>query len=125
MPARTAKAEGWDYLLELHGSRIGYDNGYWVTIRVVRVDADEQRPHGLQYSLTLHDGNGERVLGYDNSHVVDAASGPARRSKRPAMSDHVDRRGRRSLPYAFTTPFKLLEDFFAEVNAILKENEAP
>jgi uncharacterized protein DUF6516 len=125
MSARTAKAEGWDYLLELHGFRIGYDNGYWVAIRVVRVEPDEQRPHGLQYSLTLHDENGERVLGYDNSHVVDAASGPARRSKRSTRSDHVDRRGRRSLPYAFTTPFKLLEDFFAEVNEILKENETP
>jgi hypothetical protein len=125
MPGRNAKVEGWDYLLELHGSRIGYDNGYWVAIRVVRVEPDEQRPHGLQYSLTLHDGNGERVLGYDNSHVVDAASGPARRSRRPVRSEHVDRRGKRSLPYEFTTPFKLVEDFFAEVEAILKEAEAP
>lgn len=125
MPSRNARAEGWDYLLQLHGSRIGYDNGCWVAIRVVRVEPDEQRPHGLQYSLTLHDENGERILGYDNSHIVDAASGPARKSKRHPTSDHIDRRGRRSLPYSFTTPFKLVEDFFAEVNAILKEDEAP
>src|SRR5262245_27672356 len=117
MPGRTAKVEGWDYLLELHGSRIGYDNGYWVAIRVARVEPDEQRPHGLHYSLTLHDETGERILGYDNSHIVDAGSGPARRSRRPAGSDHIDRRGRRSLPYTFTTPFKLVEDFFNAVEA--------
>jgi hypothetical protein len=28
------------------------------------------------------------------------------------------------VPYEFTTPFKLLEDFFAEVNATLNEEEA-
>jgi hypothetical protein len=124
MPSRNAKAEGWDYLLELNGSRIGYDNGYWVAIRVVSVEPDERRPHGLQYALTLHDERGERVLGYDNSHVVDAASGPSRRARRPTKSDHIDRRGRRSVPYEFTTPFKLVEDFFAEVNATLNEEEA-
>lgn len=121
MRRRDSRAEGWDYILDLHRQKIGYDNGYWVTIRAISVEADEGRPHGLQYSLTLHDENDDRVLGYDNSHGVDVATGPARKSKRVMPYDHIDRRGKRSVPYKFTTPFKLVEDFFADVERILKE----
>src|SRR5882724_10941163 len=116
--------EGLGYLLDLNRSRIGYENGYWVAIRAVRVEADELRPHGLQYSLTLHNQDGDRILGYDNSHRVDTATGPARRSKRPTALDHIDRKRRRSVPYRFTTPFKLLEDFFAAVDDILRKERA-
>ena len=115
------QAEGWDYLLDLHLYKIGYDNGYWVTIRAFKVEPDEARPHGLQYALSLHDENDDRILGYDNAHPVEVGTGPARKSKRPKAYDHIDRRGARSRPYEFTTPFKLLEDFFAEVDAILKK----
>jgi|SRR5581483_4475171 hypothetical protein len=125
MSARRTEAEGWDYILDLHGQTIGYDNGYWVAIRASRVEPDAGRPHGLQYSLTLHDESGERILGYDNSHAIDVATGPAKRSKRPPAFDHVNRRGGRPVPYTFTTPFKLVQDFFAEVEAILKEEGVP
>jgi hypothetical protein len=124
MGERDPKGEGWDYLLDLHLFRIGYDNGYWATIRVFQVARDEGRPHGLQYSLTLHDEGGDRILGYDNSHAVDVATGPGKRSRRPKAFDHIDRRGRRSSAYAFTTPFKLLEDFLAEVERIIEEERA-
>jgi hypothetical protein len=33
----------------------------------------------------------------------------------------INRRGRKPVPYVFTTPHKLLEDFFAEVDKILKK----
>lgn len=125
MVERDSSAEGWDYILDLHRQRIGYDNGYWVTIRVTKVPPDEGRPHGLRYALTLHDENDDRILGYDNSHPVDTSTGPARRSKRPKTFDHIDRRGKRSVPYAFTTPFKLVEDFFTEVERILREEAKP
>ncbi len=82
---------------------------------------DEGRPHGLQYSLTLHDENDDRILGYDNSHPIEVATGPVSKARRPKTFDHIDRRGRRSVPYGFTTPFKLVEDFFAEVEKTLKE----
>jgi hypothetical protein len=122
MVGRDSKAEeGWDYILDLHRQKIGYDNGYWVTIRAVRIEPDDGRPHGLQYSLTLHDENDDRILGYDNSHGVDVATGPAKRLKRPNPFDHIDRRGKRSVPYKFTTPFKLVADFFTEVEKILRE----
>jgi hypothetical protein len=124
MGERHAELEGLSYFLELNLSRIGYDNGYWVAIRAGRVEPDEGRPHGLQYSLTLHDQNGDRILGYDNSHRVDVATGPARRARRPPTLDHIDRRGGRSVPYAFTTPLRLLEDFFAAVDDILRKEGA-
>ncbi len=120
----SSQAEGWDYVLDLHRQKIGYDNGYWVTIRAIKVEPDEGRPHGLQYSLTLHDGNDDRILGYDNSHGADVASGPGKRSKRPRPYDHIDRRGKRSVPCEFTTPFKLVEDFFADVEQILRKEGA-
>ena len=113
--------EGWNYILDLHRKKIGYDNGYWVTMRVTKVAASEGRPHGVKYALTLHDENDDRVLGYDNSHAVDVATGPARKSARPKRFDHIDRRGKPSVPYNFTTPYKLVEDFFAHVDRVLKE----
>ena len=114
-------AQDRQYLLELHTSKIGYDNGYWVSIRAFEIAPDAGRPHGLQYSLTLHDENGERLLGFDNSHAVGTATGPARKSRRPRAFDHIDQRGRRSVPYRFTTPLQLLEDFFAAVDEILNK----
>ena len=121
MAERDSTAEGWDYILDLNRQKIGYDNGYWVTIRVTRVTPDEGRPHGPQYAFTLHDENDDRILGYDNSHAVEEATGPAKKSKRPNAFDHVDRRGKRSVAYEFTTPFQLVADFFAEVEKILRE----
>jgi|SRR5947207_11000809 len=114
MSSRDSAAEGWDYILDLHRQKIGYENGYWVTIRVTRVTPDEGRPHGLQYAFTLHDENDDRILGYDNSHFVDVAAGPAKKSKRPKALDHIDRRGKRSVAYEFTTPFQLVRGLFAE-----------
>lgn len=115
--------QGGDYFLDLHLSKIGYDKGYWATVRVFKVEPDEGRPHGWQYSLSLHDENDDRVFGYDNSHAIDVATGPARRSKRPTTFDHIDRRGKKSVPYAFTTPYQLVADFFDEVNRTIDQKE--
>jgi hypothetical protein len=121
MSWRDSEREGWDYFLDLDRQSIAYDNGYWTTFRVSTVRPSEGRPHGIQYSLSLHDGNGDRLVGYNNAHAVDVATGPARKSKRPKPFDHINRRGKKPVPYAFTTPFKLLEDFFTEVDEILRE----
>src|SRR5262245_23109695 len=107
MTERDSKPEGWDYLLDLDRQWIGYEKGYWATFRVSVVAADEGRPHGLQYSLSLHDPNDDRLLGYNNAHPIDVATGPARKSKRPKEHDHINRRGRRVVPYKFATPAKL------------------
>jgi uncharacterized protein DUF6516 len=112
---------GEEYFLSLNRQWIRYEKDFWVTIRVRLVEVSPERPHGFEYSLSLHDANDDRVLGFKNAHRVDVATGPARKSKRPVALDHINRRGRRPVPYAFTTPYKLLEDFFAEVDKILKK----
>ena len=73
MSPHDSQTAGWDYILDLHRRKISYDNGYWVTMRVTRVVASEGRPHGIKYSLTLHDRNDDRILGYDNSRGIDVA----------------------------------------------------
>src|SRR5262245_6999506 len=112
---------GNEYFLSLNRQWIGYEKGFWVTFRVRVVEVSPERPHGFEYSLSLHDASDDRVLGFNNAHAVDVASGPARKSKRPVAFDHINRRGRRPVPYLFTTPYKLLADFFAEVDKILKK----
>jgi hypothetical protein len=51
---------GVDALLELDGQVFVVDPGgaYWVKFVVHRVDPSPERPHGLNYSLTLHDSAG-------------------------------------------------------------------
>jgi len=117
----SKRDEGRDYFLNLNRQWIGYENGYWATFRVTAVEVSEERPHGFQYSLSLHDENDDRVLGYNNAHAVDVATGPARKSKRPKAYDHINRRGRRTVPYVFTSPYNLVADFLADVDEILKK----
>lgn len=120
---RDSTKDGIEYLLDLHLQKIGYDNGYWVTMRVFRIEPDTGRPHGLQYALTLHDHNDDRVLGFDNSHAISVGSGPAKRSRRPKQWDHIDRRDQKSVPYRFVSPYQLVEDFFKAVDEILNESQ--
>ena len=120
---RASKWDEFEYLLDLHLFTVGFDNGFWITMRVLKVEPDDIRPHGLQYSLTLHDSKDDRILGYDNAHVVDVATGPAKKSKRPLAADHVHRRGKKTVPYRFTSPLQLLQDFWRDVYRILDENE--
>ena len=44
--------------------------GYWVKIEAWVVPASKDIPHGIRYSLTLHEPYGKRILGYDNAHAV-------------------------------------------------------
>lgn len=55
--------EGLDALLGLDGETFFVDaNGHYrVKFVVKRVKADERKPHGLNYSLTLHDKSGSAL----------------------------------------------------------------
>lgn len=44
-----------DTLLELHGSILDQDGGYWIKIEAYRVTGSAEIPHGIRYSLTLHE----------------------------------------------------------------------
>ena len=61
---------GLSTLLDLHQQVIDQEDGYWVKIEAWQVQASEAIPHGIRYSLTLHNPRGDRILGYDNAHSV-------------------------------------------------------
>jgi hypothetical protein len=59
----------FDTLLNLDG-QVFYmgDKGHRVQFAVVAVPPSLQRPHGLAYTLTVHNPRGERIAGFDNAH---------------------------------------------------------
>jgi len=59
---------GLEFLLEMDGEVFPMDNGYWTKIEARIVVPNDKVPHGIRYSLTLHDRNNARILGYDNAH---------------------------------------------------------
>lgn len=109
-----------DALLDLDGQTLFVDAAgrHWVKFVVVRVPASAERPHGLSYSLTLHGPGGERLVGFDNAHPVTEGSGPGRR--RRTAQDHRHRL-RTVRAYEYRDAATLLGDFWAEVDALLKE----
>ena len=110
-----------EWMLSINNQRVGLESGYWWTVRAWKVEPHEGQPHGLFYSITLHDEMSCRVLGFDNAHPVDVATGPARKSRRPKTWDHKHMRGNRSVPYVFISPAQLVEDFFDAMNDYLTE----
>jgi hypothetical protein len=106
-----------DTLLGLDGEVFVVDAaGHWVKFVVKRVPVSTERPHGLTYSLTLHDENGARLVGFDTAHAPPRKKGQGRRVER----DHRHRLGT-VRPYAYRDAASLLTDFWAEVDAVLKE----
>ncbi|MCF6173054.1 MAG: hypothetical protein L3J44_04635 [Campylobacteraceae bacterium] len=55
-------------LLNLDGEVFPMDSGYWVKFEAKKVALSINVPHGIKYSLTLHDKLNKRVIGYDNVH---------------------------------------------------------
>lgn len=116
----TRRATGLDTLLDLHEEVLIQDGGYWIKIEAWTVAPTEGVPHGIRYSLTLHDPSGTRVLGYDNSHAVN----PSKKgfAGRRLEYDHVHKHARdKGMPYEFSDAGQLLTDFFEEVDKVLKE----
>lgn len=78
-------------------------------------------PHGVRYSLTLHEPYGGRILGYDNAHAVK----PPGKFKYAGTRLPYDHRHRhvsdKGVPYAFRDAYQLLSDFFTEVDRVLQE----
>ena len=104
-----------DRLLELDGEILVVDpNGrYWVKFVVKRVKVSPERPHGLDYSLTLRGPSNERLIGYDNAHPVL----PARWGD---PQDHQHKQ-RRTKPYQYQDAVTLLEAFWADVDKVLHD----
>lgn len=104
-------------LLELDGTIVDVGGGYWVKLSVRRVPASPDRPQGINYSFTLHDQNGTRVLGYDNAHRV-APRG--RRSRRRGVIRDHRHSGDRSQPYVYKDAETLITDFWNDVYRYLE-----
>ncbi len=114
-----------DTLLDLHDSILDQGGGYWIKIEAWRVAPSAAVPHGIHYSLTLHEPGGDRILGYDNAHAVK----PPRKFKyagRVLAYDHKHRHvSDKGVPYEFKDAQQLLVDFFADADRVLSEVRKP
>ena len=111
---------GLENLLNLDGEIFPMDNGYWTKFEARRVPVSSQMPHGIRYSLTLHDRNNTRVIGYDNAHAVKPS-----RKRFGAVKitwDHAHRKNKLE-PYEFESAAQLLEDFWNEVDRFMNEGK--
>ena len=110
-----------DALLDLDGLVLVVDAAghYWVKFVVRRVPASVERPHGLDYSLTLHGARGERLVDFDNAHSVASSTRPGGRA--PAARDHRHRL-RTIRPSDYRDAATLLADFWSEVDAVLRDH---
>ena len=104
-----------DTLLDLNGLTFVVDPevGYWVRFVVTRVPPTAEKPNGLDYSLTLHGRNGERLVGFDNAR-------PVGKQKHGNPRDY-SHRIRTVKPYEYSDAATLLADFWTVVDAVLKE----
>jgi hypothetical protein len=104
-----------DTLLNLDGQVLVVDpeDGFWVKFVITHVPASPEKPHSLDYSLTLHGPSGERLVGFDNAH-------PVGRQKKGGPQDHRHR-FQIVKPYDYQDPATLLTDFWQAVDAVLKE----
>src|SRR6202162_6324124 len=116
---RRPPAAGFAALEDYDGYEFVFENGYCARFEFKR-DETRDAAHSYKYSLTLHSPSGKRLIGFDNAHAVRRASG--RFNRRSTASDHWHRdaadKGR---PYDFKSPEILLEDFFREVERVLRE----
>jgi hypothetical protein len=104
-----------DVLLDLDGQVLVVDpeGRHWVRFVVTRVPTSAEKPHGLDYSLTLHGPDGEQLVGFDNAH-------PVARQRRGRPQDHRHRL-RTVKAYEYRDAATLLADFWATVDAVLRE----
>ena len=98
-----------DCLLNMNGAKFFRDDGYWYQFEAKLTERTPERPHGLSYSLTLHDKHNKRVFGIDNAHGYDFKKN--RFSGRRVVYDHKHQE-EKVFPYDFVSPGRLMEDFF-------------
>jgi Family of unknown function (DUF6516) len=109
-----------DGLLDLDGQVLVVDpeTRHWVRFVVRRVTVTEAKPHGLDYSLTLHGPDGERLLGFDNAHPIKGRAGPGGQTR--TTFDHKHRL-KTVRPYEYQDAATLVADFWTAVDAALRE----
>jgi len=120
----SGKDHALENLLELEGTRfvIDEERGLWVKFDVKLITPTSIRPHGIRYSLSLHDRHNNRMMGFDNAHAIEHGGKVNVAPIRTYDHWHRDQddKGR---PYAFVNAGKLLEDFWVEVDKAIKKLE--
>jgi hypothetical protein len=106
-----------DSLMDLDGEVLVVDpeGGHRVRFVITRVPVSPEKPHGLDYSLTLHGPDGERLVGFDNAH-------PVANQELGELQDHRHRL-RTIMAYEYRDAASLLADFWNTVDSMLRERE--
>ena len=105
-------------LLNLHGEVFPMDNGYWIKFEAYQVEPTASVPHGIRYSLTLHDSRNHRVIGYDNAHSFKSSK---KYGARKESYDHIHKK-MDIVAYEFESTSQLLEDFWKSVDYYMENN---
>ena len=112
---------GLKILLDLNGEILVQNHGYWIKIEAWEKEPTAATPFGIRYSLTLHAPDGQRVLGFDNAHQIKSGKRQKYRTKRTNHDHKHLSNTDPGTPYEFETVTQLLNDFFSEVDQLLKE----
>jgi hypothetical protein len=104
---------GLETLLLLDGEIFPMSDGYWTKFDVKEASPTKNIPHGIKYSLTLHDRFNKRIIGYDNAHGI-----KPKKKKFGAKRITWDHKHNKNIiqPYEFENAGQLLEDFWTDVN---------
>ncbi len=105
-------------LLNLHGEVFPMDNGYWVKFDAYEVEKIVSIPHGVRYSLTLHDKNNHRVIGYDNAHSFKSSK---KYGANKSSYDHIHKQ-MDIVAYEFESASQLIEDFWKSAEYYMENN---
>jgi len=116
MSHREFNNPGLKALLDLDGEIFPMDNGFWTKIDAKMVIQSDKIPHGVRYSLTLHNKRNLRVLGYDNAHRF--RGGRKGFGIKTTEWDHKHE-GSKVKPYEFKNTGQLLKDFWTDVERII------
>jgi hypothetical protein len=114
----TLDDHGLDNLLALDGEIIEQADGFWVKFDAKQVEPSIGRPHGIKYSLSLHDESGKRILGFDNAHAISEGRGYSHRHV--IEYDHEHRLKRQVIPYTYRDAEQLMVDFWDAVDTAIE-----
>jgi len=110
--------EDLENLLNLHGEVFPMDNGYWVKFEAYEIEPSASIPHGIRYSLTLHDKNNHRVIGYDNAHSFKSSK---KYGAKKESYDHIHKK-MNIVAYELESASQLLEDFWKSADYYMENN---
>lgn len=123
MVDKKSTDSGLQYLLGLDGNiEVQNEAGYWIKMKVAQVPATPERPHGINYSLTLHAPDNRRLMGFDNAHAVRPMGSRFKHAGKSFPYDHQHRHAMdEGVLYEFDTAYQLLSDFYSAVDRVLRE----